>query len=223
LPNSQNRLPKNLPIVVFAICTLTVAAGLVEGRLTNRWGEPADLVSAGQKLASVPARVGEWDMQSSQPFDDDVAEMLQCAANFTRVYVNSRTGDTVSVALLVGPPGPTAAHTPEVCYSSQGRKISESSRVVQIRPDSIPDETLWRMTFRSSDIDEHLLRVLYGWRSPAGPWRAATRPRFEYGGQPMLYKIQLASLTTERSDEDGHDPCQQFLRDFLPALDASLF
>jgi Protein of unknown function (DUF3485) len=223
MKSDQTSMRSQILVAGVTVCALTVAAGWVEGRLSNRWGPPAELAQAGARLATVPERIGEWEMRSSQPLDAEIEQMLQCAGSITRVYVNSRTGDTVSVALLVGPPGPTAAHTPEVCYSSVGKKISEPSQAVQTRPVDMPDETLWRMTFRSTDAEGQLLRVFYGWRGPDGPWRAANDPRFEYGGQPMLYKIQLASLMSERPQESGHDSCHEFLHDFLPALDESLF
>ena len=162
-------------------------------------------------------------MRSTQPLDEEVAQMLQCAGSFLRVYQNSLTGGTVSVAIVVGPPGPTAAHTPEVCFSSSGKAIDEPSQAFHPRPDVAPDESLWRVTFRSSGADPQLLRVVYGWHAPDGPWQAARDPRFEYGGQPLLYKLQLACLTSERSDQTGKDPCLDFLHDFLPALEESLF
>jgi len=210
-------------IAVLTLVAVTVATGWVDGHLSNRWGEPADLVAAGQRLASVPARVGAWEMQSSQPFDDEVVAMLQCVGHFTRVYVHADTGEVVTVALLVGPPGPTAAHTPEICYSSRNQEIWEESKAVQSRPQVAPDETLWRMTFRSSDVEQRLLRVFYGWCGQDGLWRAAKDPRFEYGGQPLLYKLQLAGQLREGKDDDSQDSCQRFLQDFLPALNASQF
>jgi hypothetical protein len=87
----------------------------------------------------------------------------------------------------------------------------------------VPDETLFQMTFRSNDPEQALLRVLYGWAGADGHWRAANNPRFEYGGEPLLYKIQLASDTTQQADKEGSDVCRRFLQDFLPVVDATLF
>ena len=213
----------SLWIAVLAVCGGTVAAGLVEGRLSNRWGEPADLVSAAERVAQVPEQFGDWKMQSSRPFDEDTLAMLQCAGHFTRVYVNSLTGDTISMALLVGPTGPTAIHTPEVCYSSRNQTIIESPTEIATRPKTVPGETLWRMTFRANDPEQALQRVFYGWAGTDGHWRAAKDPRYEYGGEPLLYKIQLASGTTQQADKEGSDPCRRFLQDFLPVVDATLF
>lgn len=212
-----------LVVAALFTCLATVATGWIQGRLSNRWGEPADLVTAGEQLAQVPTRVGEWQMQSSRPFEDEVLQMLRCAGHFTRVYKNVLTGELVTVALLVGPPGPTAVHTPEICYSSRGQTIAERPKPISTHRPQAADETLWRMVFVSNSVEKSRFSVVYGWCGEDGEWRAATRPRFVYGGAPLLYKIQLVGALTERSDQDSSDACQRFLQDFLPALDRVLF
>ena len=162
-------------------------------------------------------------MKSSEPFDDEVVEMLQCAGHFAREYVNSATGESVRVALLVGPPGPTAVHTPEICYSSRGQTIIERPQPVATRVEKDPDESLWRSGVSRNDLEQNRFSVVYGWTGPDGHWRAADNPRFDHAGDPMLYKIQVAGSLTERTAPEGGDLCQRFLQDFLPALDATLF
>jgi len=214
---------KKLAIAALLTCVATVATGWVQGRLSNRWGEPADLATAGEQLSQVPTRVGEWQMQSSRPFDDEVLKLLRCAGHFTRVYKNMLTGETVTVALLVGPPGPTAVHTPEICYSSRGQTIAERPKPISTHRADAADETLWRMVFVANSAEQNRFSVVYGWCGADGQWRAAKKPRYEYGGAPLLYKIQLVGALPERDGLDSSDACQRFLQDFLPALDAVLF
>jgi hypothetical protein len=207
-----------------AAVALTLTGGLVEGRLTNRWGPPAHLTAAAERLAQVPEQIGDWHLESSKPFDKSVEQMLECAGHFLRVYTNDKTGESVSVAMLVGPPGPTAVHTPEICYSSRNHHPLEEKHVVQIRPAQVPDESFWGMTFQSTGIEPHRLRVLYAWSGADGHWRAAKNPRMEHAGDKLLFKIQLAAnLPRESANDSASDPCQRFLADFLPALDAGLF
>ena len=153
---------KQLVIAVLVACVATAAAGLVEGRYSNRWGQPPKLVAAGEKLAIVPDHIGDWQLKSSEPFDDEVVEMLQCAGNFSREYVNSITGETVRMALSSGPPGPTAVHTPEICYSSRGQTIVERPKPVAIRPEKNPDESLWRIVFRANNLEQNRFSVVMG-------------------------------------------------------------
>jgi hypothetical protein len=214
----------SLIIALSAVLAIaTVGAGLVEGRWSNRWGEPADLASAGTALENVPKRVGDWEAVSSEPFSDDVAQMLECSGNFTRVYQNMITGEQVNVAMLVGPPGPTAVHTPEICYSSRDHQVSERRTVVQMNPQADPGSSLWKLTFRSNDLEQSLLRVYYGWHGADGSWQASDNPRFEFGGQSLLYKIQLAGRMPADGSTAGDDSVARFLQDFLPAVDAALF
>jgi len=209
--------------LLVALAVATVGAGWVEGRLSNRWGEPANLAAAGVALADAPTRVGDWEMVSSEPFSTDIVTMLECSGHFARTYQNLITGEQVNVALVVGPPGPTAVHTPEICYSSRDHQISEPRTMVSVGAAGDTDQSLWNLTFRSNDIEQSLLRVYYGWRGSDGPWKASDNPRFEYGGQSLLYKIQLASRIPAETPNTGADPCARFLQEFLPALDQKLF
>jgi hypothetical protein len=205
------------------LAVTTVGAGWFEGRLSNRWGEPADLASAGAALENVPTQVGDWEMISTQPFSEETLQMLECAGHFTRTYQNRVTGEQVNVALLVGPPGPTAVHTPEICYSSRDHEITESRVAVHAGPEAAPDQTLWKLTFRSNDLEQSMLRVYYGWHATDGSWQASENPRFEYGGASLLYKIQLAGRMPSTSSVADGDSCSRFLRAFLPAVDVTLF
>jgi Protein of unknown function (DUF3485) len=216
-------MQRNLLIAVLVACLATAVSGLVEGRYSNRWGLQPDLVSAGEKLARVPEKIGDWDMKSSEPFDNEVVDMLQCAGHFSRVYVNAVTGESVRVALLVGPPGPTAVHTPEICYSSRGQTAVEQPKPVATRPKTDADEALWRIVFRANDLEQSRFSVVYGWAGPEGHWRADANARYAHAGEPMLYKIQVAGPLTELPGQESSDLCQDFLKDFLPAVDATLF
>src|SRR6185436_14608221 len=95
-----------------AATLLTGAAGWIDAHLTNRWSTPDDLQVAAKRLSEVPTQVGDWQMQADTPLAPDVEKMLQCSGNFNRRYVNSKTNEVIDVAAIVGPPGPTAAHTP---------------------------------------------------------------------------------------------------------------
>ena len=65
--------------------------------------------------------------------DEDTVEMLECTGNIVRTYENQRTGEVVSVFVIVGPAGPIAVHTPEICYSSQNYKSRDTRQQVAIR------------------------------------------------------------------------------------------
>jgi hypothetical protein len=58
------------------------------------------------------------------------------------------------------------------------------------------------------------LRVTYGWITGA-EWMASQSPRFEFGGQPLLYKIQMAADVAPTEDGALADPCKSFFEALL--------
>jgi hypothetical protein len=178
------------------------------------------LQSAGDKLQRTPERFGDWILERSQPLDEDSAELLQSTDGTQRIYRNQRTGETVALTLIVGPAGPMSVHTPEVCYSSRDYKtVSPPNR---FHVGSGGDAQFWGMTLESTDLEGGGLSVAYGWNDGNG-WAAPQMPRFEFGGAPVLYKLQLAAPLEGDNGLKQNNTCRSFLRAFLPALDAVLF
>ncbi len=200
-------------LTIVLVAGLTLASGLIQGRMSNRWGPSPDVLAVAKKLEDIPDRVGSWQLKASDEMDDFTANMLQCAGYILRTYENEQTREHVNMFIIVGPPGPTAVHTPEVCYDSQGYPIRDPRQQVRIDPDG-PEDEFWAMTLRSNDLDAGVLRVYYAW-STGGPWSATKGPRYAYAGRPYLYKIQLASRLPSYVDSEVNDPCSMFLQDFV--------
>jgi hypothetical protein len=199
-------------IVVLAI-GLTLASGVIHGRLSHRWSPPEEMLTAAHKLENLPDRFGEWQFQDSLPLEQGVLNMLQCAAYANGSYVNQQTGETVVLTIVLGPPGTIWAHKPDGCYTSREYTVYQPRKRVDFRDDGLPDETFWALTFQSTDIDANLLRVFYAW-SEGSAWSAPDEPRFEFGGQPFLFKVQVAG--PPGADSGADEPCFRFLQSFLP-------
>ena len=160
-------------------------------------------------------------MLDEQPITENVLQTLECSGYVSRRYVHQKTGNAVTIAIMVGPSGPIAVHTPEVCYSSRAYGIEDPRTEVTFPPmasggDSSQPQTLWKVTFRDNRTAIDQLRVYYAWAtgkkgSTGTVWRAAARPRYEFAGEPMLYKLQIAGLLSAGSSGEAGDPCHQFL------------
>jgi hypothetical protein len=202
---------------------LTMASGVVQGRLAHRWGTPIDMSTIAEQLKSTPDEFGHWRLRSSDTMNKTVLETLQCKGYFVREYANRETGRSVNVALILGPSGPISVHTPEVCYSSQDFEIEEKRQAVTIGGDQDANDVLWAITFRSNDAirGAEMLRVYYGW-STGGAWSATREPRLAFAGQPYLYKLQLAARLPAQADMAKEDVCRDFLSEFLPILRSHL-
>ena len=201
---------------LLAVVGLTLVSGVLHGRLTNRWGSPSEMLVAAKRLEGFPQQFGSWELRESKSLSDTAVTMLQCAGYVHHIYVNRETGETVNLAILVGPTGPIAAHTPDICYSSREYEIQQPRQHAKVRPAEAPDEEFWALTLRAKGIHGELLRVYYAWRND-GVWTAPNRARFALAGQPYLYKIQLACPLPSNADQADTDPGRGFLEAFLPA------
>jgi len=201
-------------IAVLLAMGLTVASGAVIGKMSNRWGPSQDSLAAAKKLEELPEEFGNWKLKSSEKMSGEVVKMLECSGYISRVYVNQESGEKVSLAVILGPSGPIAVHTPEVCFSSRDHKTLESRK-----PTAVGDsnDRFWAMTFEANDLSANLIRVYYGW-TPGNHWAATKNPRVSLARYPYLYKIQLASDLPAGTDITSNDPCKNFLEDFIPVM-----
>lgn len=214
---------KSLSLVLCSSLVLagTVAAGWVQGQLTNRWGPRPDAQLAAEQLQiPLPDRVGNWRLELERQFQPEVVRVLQCPAHISRVYVHDQTGDVATIAVIVGPPGPVAVHTPEICYSSRDYTITGERKATPLADADGREHALWDLSLKANDLSAASLRVLYGW-STGTSWEAAQHPRFGYGGLPHLYKLQLA-VTAHPDAASEFDPARDFLTNFVAQLQPRL-
>lgn len=208
-PSNASRRSSVGPLVALGVTiAATVAGGLLYGKYSQRWGPPPDLQAAGTHVENLPKTIGDWQLAEEQKMTDSVVQMLECAGHVQRRYVNRKNGQEVTVALIVGPPGPTAVHTPEICYSSRAYDLHGERQSVSLN-DSSPD-TFWAVDFETRNVMAGKLRVYYAW-SDGGPWKASESPRYEYAASPMLYKIQLSTDVAPHLREETRDAGRDFL------------
>jgi len=207
-------------ILLFVAAGTTLAAGEIHGRLTGRWGPPTVMVDAAAKLQDIPTELGDWQMEDSSRISEAAVTQLQCAGYINRTYENRKTGQTVSVTLLIGPAAPVSIHTPEICYSSTQFTVLGQRQHVAVRGKG-SGEQFWALTLGSRDVHDNTLRVYYAWNDGAG-WSAPERPRFSFTGRPYLYKMQLAAYVPAGETDFSQDPCHAFLESCLAEIEDHL-
>ena len=206
LAASNVAVNSSLPALLLVIGLLLVST-LVHGWLSGRWYVAKDLYQAGAKLDELPKQIGAWQQIESDSLDDSVTKMLQCYGSIVREYRHGDTGEQVTIALLLGPRGPIAVHTPDICYSSVGTK-----QVGERTSKAVDQHRLWVSEFAQSPSPAATFEVWYGW-SDGGKWVAAENPRFWM--TPTLYKIQLVGTVESESSQ----PCRDFLKELLPQFE----
>ena len=207
--------------IVASFC-LIAAGGVVHGLMSNRWERPEESRAIAKRLESLPRQVGVWELKSSKEMSAKTLKTLACDGYLTRTYVNGVTRETVTVAVLLGPPGPMAVHTPEICYSSREYSIEQTRQAAEFTGSDGGSDQLWQLTLRSRDLHSHRLRVYYGW-STDGTWQASDSPRYSFADKPFLVKLHIAGQVSPAEDSTTPDPCLRFLKEFTPQLRQHLF
>lgn len=196
------------------ILTGTVSAGFFLGRINGRWNQQLEERKVAA-LESIPLQFGDWKSIAEQPINEKVAEILECDSSIHRTYLNRETGAAVNIAIVAGPHGPISAHVPEICYSSQNYDQLTKRRRTPISGSSDDVEnSAWMLKFKTKGLEAAPMSVGYAW-SAGENWIASENPRIEFAGVPVLYKLQLSSVTTTTDTDNNADPCRVFLGDFV--------
>ena len=209
-PNTNNSL-QSRRFVIAALLALTLLSGVVHGYLDGRWTTQASRSEQGELLSQIPSKLGDWTLMDEQDLPESAQRLLRCYGSVVRVYQHTESGAMVNVAVMYGPRGPIAVHTPEICYSSVGTKQTRPRKIETITTDKNRHQ-VWSVEFSRDDQPDASLAVYYGW-SDGGAFVAADSPRFWLTDD--LYKVQLAGPVTG----SAIDPCQSFLDSFMPHLE----
>lgn len=221
------------------VIVVTIVGGVLHGRVSGRAGTNEKMMQAAERVLQLPKQFGDWETREEQELNERAQELLDLAGYVSRTYSNQLTGEQVDVILMVGRPGPLSVHTPEVCYSSRDmtmlgeperRAIGSKSDDAKKEDDQSANRSgegvhqFWKVAFQEKDLSADRIGVWYAW-SEGGPWLAPNQPRFSLSGAPFLYKTQIRGyLPLQRSEEAAEeDPCEKFLRDFVPLLDEVVF
>ncbi len=195
-------------LVIFTVTTMTA---LTQRYLEAGWHSQSEIAALSSKLRELPDSFGDWKRIERKEIPQKVERILNCYGYINDSYENSRSGAVVSVAVLLGPRGPIAVHTPEICYSSVGAQLSTTRRVASIESKNHRDD-FWKAQFSKDGDQEPSIEVWHAW-SDGGPWCASENPR--YWMTDLLYKLQLSG---DPPTEGGASDCHSFLESFLPIL-----
>lgn len=204
-------------VCVLAVA-ITVAAAIYQGQLTNRWGKSEGIDGALSLLETLPADYGPWHLEERTKLSAEEIKILQCAGNVQGRYINNDTGETVLVSTLLGPPGPTSVHRPEICFPAVSfPQETERQRVTFGSGDK--QHSAWMVQFRDTKNPAGgIVRVYYAW-SDGGPWQAADQPRITFGTRPYLYKVQIIAELPESAISEANDAGKSFLSVFMPTFE----
>ena len=209
-----------LVIATFAVVALTVVPAVQQGQFVNRWGEPPNLNAAGDRLHSFPRKVGDWKSGPDQPpLSEAVCKELGLVEHFHRRYRNEQTGQQVEVLLMVGAPGRLVRHPPDVCYANRAnQQVGEPLSLELSGQRHTHQFDVLHFKRRDLPIQRDFV-VAYAFSTEDGIWSSPSSPRMQFGGAPVLYKLQVL---TDRADRDSTARPKQFLQAFVNEFSAVL-
>lgn len=212
-PNRQ-RTGSSTFVALIAALVITLTGGAWYGSYAQRWGPPADMVTASTKLDQLPRQFGDWSLAEELPFDESTREMLECAGYVNRRYINRATGEGVNLAIILGPPGPTSVHTPEICFSSRAYEQQGERSLLELEEGAGVSDSFWTLDFTTQNVLADGLRIYYAW-SRGNDWEASDSPRYKFAAAPYLYKLQLAAPVPAKAGVSSADVGKEFLQEFL--------
>jgi hypothetical protein len=201
-------------ILVLAFC------GIVHGLWTDRWAHRSDLAQAAATLDSLPLVLGDWHGTNLDQAGERATAM---AGTLSRRYLHRPTGKVVSIYIGCGRPGPVSVHTPEVCYAGSGYQVDRLATFAVPSGSDMPRGEFWTARFVKEKADGRTnLRLFWSWHA-AGQWQIADNPRLAFAGERLLYKLYVIREMTGGDEPVETDPCVDFLRQLLPAMQSTYF
>jgi hypothetical protein len=193
-----------------------LVTGVVHGLWTDRW---TDREVIANQLEKVSMTLGEWQGRARE-FDASILGPI--TGCLTRVYVNQRTGATVTMSLVCGRPGPVAIHTPDVCYVASGYEAENSTTFTPFLGPAVPASEFKTAHFvRTKSAEQSHLRVFWSWNA-GGVWTVSDTPRFAFARQPILYKLHLVRELASANEPLNEDPCIDLMQLLLPELERTV-
>lgn len=200
---------------VVTALAIVLVSGLVHGKWSGRWNQSEKLAIAVSRVERVPLRIGLWQ---GEPVQADAVAFAKAGAQsyWMRTYTHADSKSSLLVILMCGRAGRMAVHTPEVCYQGAGFAMLEApsrANVTWLSDAGEEMDMFWKARFRKEGGLSNDLRLFWSWNYQ-GTWEASANPRWEFRGEPYLYKLYISQPV---STPETPLP-QDFLEKLLPAL-----
>jgi hypothetical protein len=201
-----------------ALAVVLVAATIVHGKLTDRWGVPGEVSKAAAKLDEVPTEIVGWQSTSNE-VSPRVLKMAGAEKILDRDY-KSADGDQIRVMIVCGRPGPVSRHPPTVCFTASGLKqVSEVQTVDRLVGENVElgkfAQCLFLAEGSSAKIDTQ-----WSFSANGHTWQKPSDPRFAFAGQGWLYKLYVIAVDTK--DERAIANREAFTKQLLTELATTL-
>ncbi len=211
-----------LILATISVLVLTLIPAIKDGQRRFRWGEDSEVTLLASRLETFPKQIGDWRCISDELLGKTSANQLQPLGFINRSYVNDALKMQTNVFILLGPTGPTAVHTPDICFSSREFTIINKRKVVSVDPDRSSRSMCFETNFKSRDVSGSYLTSWYAWTID-GDWQAPENARYYFAGSRFLFKIQITARYPDLDTMENDKVMRQFLAEIEQNLRSSVF
>lgn len=208
-----------LPLLaVVVIALLTVPPALLQGRYVHRWQTPKTEMEAATHLNKLPREFGRWRaVEDGEPLSAEVCRELGLSGNIKRTYLNVDSGVTIDLLLMVGASGQLVRHPPNICYGNRAnQQVGEIETISTTGVEPASSLSLLEYSRNAEAMGTRFL-VAYGF-STGQEWSSPKWPRMKFGGEPMLYKMQLLTPVSGENRTAAVNEQVAFLNQFVQAF-----
>ncbi|QDU42790.1 hypothetical protein Mal52_12580 [Symmachiella dynata] len=204
--------------IALAIAALVTVASaqLQPGHLYQQ--APAEILEKeSQRLENFPVAFGNWDAQAEgDPLPEGVQTELGLENYLSRVYRNRETNQQVALLIMVGSPGRLVRHPPDICYSNRGSRTFSTGKILIEDADATDNfRSLAYVGDDSLETSDEFV-VAYGHTADT-QWDVPRFPRFTYGSESFLYKMQVLVAGGD-NNEERIQTAEMFLTDCVQAF-----
>ena len=211
-----------LILTTLVVLGMTLIPGVLDGQRRFRWGTDSELIDLASRLDDFPKQIGEWRCAADELISKSSSSQLQPITYINRVYVSDASQMQASVFILLGPTGPTAVHTPDICFSSRDFSILQKRQVVSVDPANSSPSKCFETRFQSRDASGSYLSSCYAWTID-GNWQAPENPRYFFSGSRFLCKIQVVVRYPDLESMEDDKILDQFLAEIEKTLRNKVF
>ncbi len=205
--------------VVFGIIATLIPAWY-HGTRTFRWGEDETASILAGRLKGLPGNIGSWQMVDEGELRLEEIRQLQPVGYLVRRYSFGEMNANVFV--IVGPTGPIAAHTPDICFDSRNYEMLDDRSKFKIGTSALDESECWVRRFESRAVQKQAIKTWYTWMVDKS-WQASTNPRVSFSDSPYLIKVQVAVLYPDVESMDRDKVGEEFMTSLHDSLNETLF
>jgi hypothetical protein len=202
-----------------------ILAGLADRAVQARRLFSTTHKTAIEKVRSLPESYGSWASESAE-VDGALLKTSGTLAKRVLQCRDGRTGNSVWLAILVGPPGLVTDQLAEKSFRAINYAFDRTSLVRLPIKESLKIEVpgeLARMDFWEQE-NRLPMRVWEGWFD-GERWSRHDWARLRYLDREVLFKIRVWAPMIEdplKPELDRQDVCEAFLKDALPIITRGL-